>query len=196
MPTAVAYAAADPSHAAGQWARWLLGGLTQVVRGLGNRIASDDGIETATPFDTSHPDIMLIATSIHDDTPDPVFVKLLRTLVANNLPDADTGQPGLYGTVLALAAVVEPEHADRPRPDLVSPLTDLGVTVPPNGLVSIDTNASRATRDECERALSLAAHNAVWFSRLLRNHPIPTDLFALRAAPDGNLAPVPEAIRD
>ncbi len=119
--------------------------------------------------------------------------------------DKQTGQFILYNKVVGFAVTGNEDGAQNTIRQLMLALNHLGATVPPN----VDTywlgeagpgpsygdDGTGLDHEYTNKTTLYAAHNLVWFARLLREHPIPTNLKTLgKRASEGSLEAMPSAV--
>ncbi|MEM7755823.1 MAG: hypothetical protein AAF297_09335 [Planctomycetota bacterium] len=147
----------------------------------------------------SEADIVVVGASLDTDSTSPHLDRFITALESDERVDDDTGQRMLYGKVVTLVLCAGDSSAAIPS-DPLQRLAALGATVPAGGAVIVSAQCRQeADTGYSDNAVSVlvAAHNLVWFARLLRNNPIPTNMPMIEAVVrSGKLDAVAEAIRD
>jgi len=209
------YAAAlncTPSlHPASSVVDRLIGSVTSVLTGLHVNVSST-GLRNVISNDTDdewdtvlsriiEADIIVLGGRASVDHPDDLCLRLLDRLETAPLDD-DTKQPPLYGKVACLVLAGAEADCRAVYSSKVIRLTHLGATIPPDSDLLVDSDGERylglsPIERDAQTAAMFAAHNLAWFCRLLRDHPVPTNLGMLaEQARHGSMLAFADAIRD
>ena len=170
-----------------------LGVESEVIRVVDHNIAfgvsSDEGNEDEWPFileKIKACDILIIASPIWFGVRSSVAQMVLERLDGTYMEgDPETGQYPLYGKVAGVIVTGNEDGAHNVAATTLFNMTHLGCTVPPNvdcywvGDAGPGPSYIEAGGDKhlyTNRTVRYMAHNLVYFAKILKDNPIPTNL--------------------